>query len=78
MVRIGRHACAARVAPARRDETKVKVGEVRAGAYRSDPALVQACIDGDEGAWYELVERYSRLVYSIALRNGFPAAMRTT
>ncbi|MDP9470292.1 MAG: sigma-70 family RNA polymerase sigma factor [Chloroflexota bacterium] len=52
----------------------MKVGEVRAGAYRSDPALVQACIDGEEGAWYELVERYSRLVYSIALRNGFPAA----
>ncbi len=52
----------------------MKVRKERAGTYRSDPALVQACIDGEEGAWFELVERYSRLVYSIALRNGFPAA----
>jgi RNA polymerase sigma factor (sigma-70 family) len=34
--------------------------------YRSDPNLVQACLDGKQSAWDELVERYGRLVYSIA------------
>lgn len=34
-------------------------------AYRSDAALIQACIDGSESAWQELVRRYNRLVYSI-------------
>lgn len=38
--------------------------------YRSDPALIQACLDGDESAWNELVERYGRLVYSIPQRYG--------
>ncbi len=43
-------------------------------ASLSDPELVQACLRGDEPAWKELVERYSRLVYSIALRCGLTAA----
>lgn len=38
--------------------------------YRSDPALIQSCLDGDESAWNELVERYGRLVYSIPRRYG--------
>lgn len=41
--------------------------------FRSDPALIQACLDGDESAWNELVERYGRLVYSIPRRYGFAA-----
>lgn len=32
--------------------------------------LVGRCIDGDEAAWTELVGRYERLVYSIALCEG--------
>jgi RNA polymerase sigma factor (sigma-70 family) len=35
-----------------------------------DTALVEACLDGDEDAWSELVFRYSRLVYSIPRRYG--------
>ncbi len=42
--------------------------------YRSDPALVQSCLDGDEKAWAELVRRYGRLVYSIARRYGLGEA----
>lgn len=38
--------------------------------YRNDPDLIKACLNGDEAAWNELVERYARLVYSIALRYG--------
>lgn len=38
--------------------------------YRTDPELVAACLQGDEEAWAELVERYQRLVYSIAMRHG--------
>jgi RNA polymerase sigma factor (sigma-70 family) len=42
--------------------------------YRTDPALVRACLDGDEAAWKGLVERYGRLVYSIPRRYGLSAA----
>jgi RNA polymerase sigma-70 factor, ECF subfamily len=34
----------------------------------SDPELVRRCLAGDEGAYRELVERYQRPVYSMALR----------
>lgn len=38
--------------------------------HASDPALIQACLRGDEQAWSDLVERYSQLIYSVARRNG--------
>jgi RNA polymerase sigma-70 factor (ECF subfamily) len=34
----------------------------------SDAALVEHCRDGDDEAWNELVERYSRYVYAICSR----------
>ena len=37
---------------------------------RSDTDLVSACLSGDEEAWGELIDRYSRLIYSIPLRQG--------
>ncbi|MDP9470311.1 MAG: sigma-70 family RNA polymerase sigma factor [Chloroflexota bacterium] len=46
-------------------------GRASSDAYLADPDLVQACIDGDDGAWDEFIARYSRLVYSIPLRSGF-------
>ncbi len=39
-----------------------------------DPELIQACLEGHEPAWKELVERYGRLVYSIPFRYGLSAA----
>src|SRR5436190_21295707 len=36
----------------------------------SDEALVLACRSGDAAAWERLVDRYQRLVYSIARRAG--------
>ena len=42
--------------------------------HQSDPALVRACLDGDELAWEELVDRYGRLVYSIPRRTGLADA----
>ena len=39
-------------------------------AYRSDPRLIQACLAGDEAAWSELVEKYQRLVLSVARKCG--------
>ncbi len=42
--------------------------------HQSDPRLVSACLDGDERAWTELVERYERLVYSITRRYGLDDA----
>ncbi len=35
-----------------------------------DAALISACIEGDEVAWGTLVERYRRLVFSVAIRSG--------
>jgi RNA polymerase sigma factor (sigma-70 family) len=32
----------------------------------ADAQLVERCLAGDQGAWNELVERYSRYVYAIA------------
>ena len=42
--------------------------------YAHDPELIRACLKGDQAAWNELVKRYSRLVYSIALNTGLTAA----
>ncbi len=39
----------------------------------SDAHLIKACLDGDEKAWKELVDRYARLVYSIPRRYGLTA-----
>ena len=36
----------------------------------SDADLLNACREGDQDAWGLLVERYERLVFSVALRNG--------
>lgn len=38
-------------------------------AHRNDPTLIQACLDGKQNAWGELVERYERLVYSVAMKS---------
>jgi len=35
-----------------------------------DAKLIQACLAGDDQAWHDLVGRYRRLVYSVALRCG--------
>jgi RNA polymerase sigma factor (sigma-70 family) len=39
-------------------------------AYLNDSDLINACLNKNESAWRELVDRYTRLVYSIALRAG--------
>ena len=36
----------------------------------SNAALLDACRSGDEHAWSSIVQRYERLVFSIALRSG--------
>jgi RNA polymerase sigma factor (sigma-70 family) len=35
-----------------------------------DRALVVACLEGDEGAWAKLVDRYKGLIFSVPLRYG--------
>jgi RNA polymerase sigma factor (sigma-70 family) len=47
---------------------------VEQDGHRDDSALIQACLDGDEAAWKDLVTRYGRLVYSIPRRYGLSAA----
>ena len=41
--------------------------------HRTDTQLIEACLAGDRTAWNRLVERYQRLVYSVALRQGLSA-----
>lgn len=42
---------------------------------QDDTTLVQACLDGNESAWDTLIDRYSRLIYSIPLRYGVSQAL---
>ncbi|MBE2220401.1 MAG: sigma-70 family RNA polymerase sigma factor [Anaerolineae bacterium] len=37
-----------------------------------DQTLINGCLQGEEQAWAALIERYSRLIYSIPIRFGFP------
>jgi RNA polymerase sigma factor (sigma-70 family) len=37
---------------------------------RTDHELVDACLRGDDAAWDQLIERYTRLIYSIPLKLG--------
>ncbi len=39
-----------------------------------DQALVEACLNGDEHAWRELIQQYKNLIYSIPRRYGAGAA----
>lgn len=43
-------------------------------ASRTDASVVAACLSGEQAAWNDLVDRYSRLVYSIPRRYGLSAA----
>lgn len=40
-------------------------------AEPSDPALIAACLGGDDSAWRALIDRYRRLIYSVPVRYGF-------
>ena len=37
-----------------------------------DDATIRRCLEGDQGAWRELVDAYSGLVFAIARRSGVP------
>jgi RNA polymerase sigma factor (sigma-70 family) len=53
------------------DGGRLRMISVRGEALApSDLELLSACRAGDQGAWELLVERYERLVFSVALRNG--------
>ncbi len=41
-----------------------------AGRRPSDRELVARCLSGDESAWSDLIDRYSRLIFSIPIRQG--------
>lgn len=38
--------------------------------YSNDSDLIKKCLAGEESAWRNLVDRYARLVYSVALAHG--------
>ena len=42
----------------------------RTTGQEDDARLLSACLAGDESAWATIVERYSRLIFSIALKSG--------
>jgi len=54
-----------------RSKTRPQRGSL---AGRTEAALVQACLDGQDAAWREVVDRYGRLVYSIPKRYGLSDA----
>jgi RNA polymerase sigma factor (sigma-70 family) len=38
---------------------------------RSDPELVQACLEGDQDAWSALIDKYKNLIFSVPIKYGF-------
>lgn len=60
--------------PAPVEETPGVMQTAAPTEHRDDPALVAACLAGDDRAWQELVRRYGRLVYSIPRRMGMSDA----
>ena len=53
------------------DEARVvRPGPPAQESLLSDSELVAACRGGDAEAWEQMVARYERLVFSVALRNG--------
>lgn len=42
----------------------------KANPYITDEELVAACLKGDEAAWEALLERYGRVLYTMALKSG--------
>jgi len=36
------------------------------GVARSDSELIESCLSGDQNAWADLIQRYHRLIYSVA------------
>lgn len=51
--------------------SSVPTGEVALLDRATDSYLIEACLDGQEQAWSVLIQRYSRLIYTIPLRFGF-------
>ena len=49
---------------------KVGASQDQTGTDLADADLVERCLRGEESAWSDLVARYERLVFSIALREG--------
>ena len=39
-------------------------------SFESDERLVQHCLEGDERAWSELIDKYKNLIYSIPVKRG--------
>ena len=48
-----------------------KPGPAGAAHDRSDPELVQACLQGDQDAWSALIEKYKNLIFSVPIKYGF-------
>ncbi|HEX3266607.1 MAG TPA: sigma-70 family RNA polymerase sigma factor [Gaiellaceae bacterium] len=63
----GRIECVDRL-EAPRDDGQAAAGRTNLSAQPTDGALVARCRDGDDEAWRELVERFSRYVYAIAVQ----------
>lgn len=41
-------------------------------AQWEDPALVEACLAGDDRAWAALIEKYKRLIYAVLMKYRLP------
>ena len=66
-VTIGAPVAEVRSGPSRLRPTAVPSTE---GPPPTDHELLARCLTGDEQAWDEIVGRYERLVFSVALKNG--------
>lgn len=51
--------------------TPVMSKQLHLGPAVPDEELVRLCLDGDEIAWFNLIEKYRNLIFSIPIRQGF-------
>jgi RNA polymerase sigma factor (sigma-70 family) len=52
--------------------TAPKRAKVKGGAHhQSDTDLIKRCLEGEESAWADLIDKYKNLIFSIPIRYGF-------
>lgn len=48
-----------------------KAAELPAGKNRPDEELVRECLQGNQEAWADLIDKYKNLIYSVPIKYGF-------
>lgn len=53
-------------------ESATSLAKVEDLTHWDDQQIIEACLRNEQAAWHQLLDRYGGLIYTIALRFGFP------